>query len=137
MKRASIIFQRLISQPCNLLMHIEQFRDYCLAKPGTTEDFPFGETTLVLKVVGKIFALTGLDNEIFEVNLKCEPAYAEALRERHPEVRPGYHMNKKHWNTVDFSGRLSDAFLYELIDHSYEQTVKTLKKAEREALFNS
>ena len=115
-------------------MNIEQFRAYALAKPGTSEDFPFGEDTLVLRVAGKIFALTGLNSEQFTVNLKCEPDYAVELREQHTEVQPGWHMNKKHWNTVDFEGCLDDKTLRHLVDHSYEQVVKSLKKAEREAL---
>jgi predicted DNA-binding protein (MmcQ/YjbR family) len=115
-------------------MDVEQFRAYCLAKPGVTEDFPFDENTLALRVMGKIFALTGLDEARFAVNLKCDPDYAEELRERHPEVQPGYHMNKKHWNTVDFDGALDGALLRRLIDHSYECVVGSLKKAEREQL---
>jgi predicted DNA-binding protein (MmcQ/YjbR family) len=115
-------------------MDIEQFREYSLSKKGVTEDFPFDEVTLCLRVAGKIFAITGLDNELFTVNLKCEPDYAIELRERHPEVQPGWHMSKKHWNTVDFTGALDGAQLRHLIDHSYEQVVKTLKKAERAAL---
>jgi predicted DNA-binding protein (MmcQ/YjbR family) len=115
-------------------MNIETFRQYCLEKKGVTEDFPFDEVTLALRVMGKIFALTGLDNERFTVNLKCDPDYALELREQYPEVQPGYHMSKKHWNTVDFEGSLSPALLRQLIDHSYEQTAKTLKKSEREEL---
>lgn len=112
-------------------MNIEQFCDYCLAKKGVAEDFPFGETTLCMKVSGKIFAITGLDGEQFSVNLKCAPDYALELREQYPEVQPGFHMNKKHWNTVDFEGSLDDRMLKQLIDHSYDQVVKSLKKLER------
>lgn len=115
-------------------MDIDQFREYCLAKKGVTEDFPFDASTLCVRVMGKIFAITGLDAEHFTVNLKCEPDYATELRERHPEVQPGWHMNKTHWNTVDFEGALDMSLLRRLIDHSYEQVVKTLKKAERDAL---
>jgi predicted DNA-binding protein (MmcQ/YjbR family) len=115
-------------------MDIEQFQAYCLTKKGVTETFPFDEFTLCLKVMGKIFAITGLNAEHFTVNLKCEPDYAVELRERYPEIQPGWHMNKAHWNTVDFEGSLGDGLLRELIDHSYEQVVKTLKKAEKEAL---
>lgn len=115
-------------------MNIEQFREYALSKKGTSEDFPFGEDTLCLRVMGKIFALTGLNSERFTVNLKCDPDYALELREQYPEVQPGWHMNKKHWNTVDFDGQLDNATLRHLVDHSYEQVAKTLKKAEREAL---
>lgn len=115
-------------------MNIDQFREYCLAKKGVTEDFPFDEVTLCVRVMGKIFAITGLDAEGFSVALKCDPDYALELRERHPEVQPGWHMNKKHWNTVDFEGALGAPLLRELIDHSYEQVVKSLKKSERAAL---
>lgn len=115
-------------------MNIEQFREYCLSKKAVTEDFPFDEVTLCLRVMGKIFAITGLDNERFTVNLKCDPDFALELREHHPEVQPGWHMSKKHWNTVDFEGSLEVQVLRQLIDHSYEQVVKTLKKTEREAL---
>ncbi len=115
-------------------MDIEQFRAYALSKPGTSEDFPFDEVTLCLRVVGKIFAITGLDREVFAVNLKCDPEYAIELREQHPEVQPGWHMNNKHWNTIDFTGNLDDKMLRSFIDHSYDMVVKKLKKAEREAL---
>jgi predicted DNA-binding protein (MmcQ/YjbR family) len=101
-------------------MNIEQFREFCLEKPNTSEDFPFGPQTLVLRVNGKIFALTGLDAEGFSVNLKCNPDQAIQLRERFPEVQPGYHMNKKHWNTVAFDGGLNDSLLLALVEHSYE-----------------
>lgn len=109
-------------------MHLESFRAYCLAKPGTTEDLPFGPDTLVFKVMGKMFAATGLDSAEFTVNLKCDPDRALELREQHPEVQPGYHMNKKHWNTVSFEGALTDVKLRELIDHSYELVVQSLPK---------
>jgi len=115
-------------------MDIEQFREYCFTKKGVTEKFPFDEVTLCVRVMEKIFAITGLDSERFTVNLKCDPDYALELREQHPEVQPGWHMNKAHWNTVDFEGELDDRTLRHLIDHSYEQVVKTLKKAERQAL---
>ncbi|MCY7328141.1 MAG: MmcQ/YjbR family DNA-binding protein [Saprospiraceae bacterium] len=115
-------------------MDVEQVREYCLAKPGVTEDFPFGDSTLCLRVMGKIFALIGLDSDHLSINLKAEPDYALELREQHPEVQPGYHMNKKHWNTVDFEGALDGRMLRHLLDHSYGQVVKTLKKGEREAL---
>lgn len=115
-------------------MDIETFRDYCLAKKATSEDFPFGPETLVLKVGGKMFALTGLDSDEFTVNLKCDPDRAVELREQHAEIQPGYHMNKKHWNTVHFEGGLDQRLLRELIDHSYELVVASLKKGDREAL---
>ncbi len=115
-------------------MDIESFRTYCLAKKGVEETFPFGEETLVFKVMGKIFAITGLDSVRFTVNLKCDPEWAPELREQHEEIQPGYHMNKKHWNTVDFEGSLNGSFLRELIDHSYDLVVKSLPKKERDLL---
>ena len=88
---------------------------YCLSKPEVTEAFPFDETTLVFKVCGKIFALTGLENIVFEVNLKCDPDRAVELREAHEGIRAGFHMNKKHWNTVLVDGSFSDdLFSYDL-----------------------
>ena len=115
-------------------MNIEEFRDFCLVKKGVEETFPFDEVTLVFKVMGKMFALTGLEREEFAVNLKCDPDYALELRELHEEVQPGYHMNKKHWNTVHFEGSLENKLLMELINHSYDLVVSKLKKADREFL---
>lgn len=116
-------------------MNIEQFREYCLAKKGVEETFPFDEVTLVFKVMGKMFAITGLDNEEFKVNLKCDPERSITLREEHPEdVFPGWHMNKKHWNTVHFEGSLDYRLLKELTDHSYDLIVKSLPKKVKEAM---
>ncbi len=117
-------------------MNIEEFRNYCLSKKGVEESFPFDEETLVFKVMGKMFALAGLEYENLEVNLKCDPGRAIELREEYGEVRPGYHMNKKHWNTVAFEGSLDDSFLKELIDHSYDLVVKGLRKKDRDILEN-
>ncbi|WP_428235589.1 MmcQ/YjbR family DNA-binding protein [Gracilimonas sp.] len=114
-------------------MHIEAFYDYCLSLPGVSEDFPFGEQTLVFKVMGKMFALT--DIEGFEsINLKCEPVRALELRASYEEVKPGYHMNKKHWNTLSTTGALGDELLFELIKHSYDLVVAKLPRKDREAL---
>jgi predicted DNA-binding protein (MmcQ/YjbR family) len=115
-------------------MDIEQFQEYCLAKKASSEDFPFGPDTLVMRVGGKLFALTGLDSDRFTVNLKCDLDRAVELREQYPEIQPGWHMNKNHWNTVDFEGSLDGRMLRDLIDHSYDLVVKSLKKSEREAL---
>ena len=109
-------------------MNIEAFREYCLSKKGVEETFPFGEDTLVFKVMGKMFALTGLDSPVFTVNLKCDPDKAIELRELYPEIQPGYHMNKQHWNTVSFEGDLERRLLWELTDHSYELVVASLPK---------
>lgn len=118
-------------------MTLEDFHSYCLAKPGVEETFPFDEHTLVFKVMGKMFALSGLNREEFTVNLKCDPEWAAELREQYEEVQPGWHMNKHHWNTVLFEGDLPEKLLYELIDHSYDLIVSRLTKklkAELEAL---
>ena len=114
-------------------MHIEAFREYCLQLPGATEDFPFGEETLVFKVRGKIFALTHIDT--FEsINLKCDPEKAVELREQYEAVLPGYHMNKKHWNTVLTDGSVPDLLLKEWTKESYELVVQSLPKKVREGL---
>lgn len=114
-------------------MNIESFRDYCLAKPGVTEGFPFDERTLVFKVMGKMFALTNVD--LFQsINLKCDPEYAIELRETFQAVTPGYHMSKKHWNTVTVEGDLTEKLLIDLIDHSYGLVVKSLTKKLRDEL---
>ena len=116
-------------------MHIEDFRSYCLDLKGVEETLPFGPETLVFKVMGKMFALTGLDDEEFRVNLKCDPERAIELRAQYPDIIPGWHMSKKHWNTVYFErGMISEDLLIELIDHSYQLVVGSLRKAEREAL---
>jgi predicted DNA-binding protein (MmcQ/YjbR family) len=100
-------------------MDIVTLRDYCISKKGSTESFPFGDDTLVFKVNGKIFALVNLDGEL-SINLKCDPPRAIELRERYSAVAPGYHMNKKHWNTVSLTGSVPDKEVFEWIDHSYE-----------------
>ncbi len=115
-------------------MDIESFRNYCLSKKGTSEDLPFDDVTLVFRVMNKIFAITTLDNPRLSVNLKCDPEKATLYREMHVEVAPGYHMNKRHWNTVDFEGDLTEEFLCKLIDHSYELVVQGLRKKDRAAL---
>ena len=109
-------------------MDIESLREYCLAKPAVEESFPFGETTLVFKVKGKIFLLTGLESPVLEFNVKCDPEKAIEWREQYAAVQPGYHMNKKHWNTVIVDGSLSRKLLKEQIDHSYDLVYKKGKK---------
>ena len=112
-------------------MNLEDFRELCLMKPNVTEGTPFGEDTLVFKVAGKIFALASLDGVPPRVNLKCDPDLALELRDRYEEVQPGYHMNKKHWNTVELSGRIPDAELCQMVDHSYLLVVQPLPKKKR------
>lgn len=106
-------------------MNIEDFRDFCLSKVGSAEDLPFGEDTLVFKLKGKMFALTQIEN--FEsITLKCEPQRAVELKEKFPSVLPAYHMNKKHWITVKVNAGLSDDFVFELTNQSYDQVLKNL-----------
>lgn len=114
-------------------MNIEELREYCLRKKSTTENFPFDETTLVFKVKNKMFALTDVDGQLF-VNLKCDPVKAVQLRERYDAVLPGYHMNKKLWNTVMIDERLDDNLIKEWIDDSYKLVVEKLPKKDREGL---
>ena len=116
-------------------MNIEDIRLWCLAKKGVTEEFPFDEVTLVYKVKGKIFLLADLEGELY-INVKCDPEKAIELRERYSCVQPGYHMNKKYWNTVNIDGSVSDKLIKEWIDHSYEETVKKLTRLQKEELWN-
>jgi len=112
-------------------MDLEQFREYCLKKHGVTEGTPFGEDILVFKIGGKMFALAALDEVPSTVNLKCDPDLALELRDRYEQVRPGYHMNKRHWNTVEIDSGIPEAEMRGMIDHSYELVVKSLPKAKR------
>lgn len=122
-------------------MHIEQLRNFCIAKKGVTEHFPFDAVTLVFKVKGKMFLLTGLDsweNGDQKINLKCDPEKAIELRESYEDITAGWHMSKKHWNTVALNtGNISDDFVVELINHSYELVVRGLTKKMQQELENS
>jgi predicted DNA-binding protein (MmcQ/YjbR family) len=109
-------------------------RGHCLSLAGAEETFPFGPETSVFKVAGKMFALSQLDADSLRVSLKCEPDLAEALREAHAAVIPGYHLNKRHWNTVIVDGSLSDEDIREMIDDSYDLVVSKLPSARRRAL---
>ena len=115
-------------------MNIESFRKYCLKKRGVTEEFPFDENTLVFKVMGKMFALTDLVDLPFTINLKCDPEKAVELREKYDAVQPGYHMNKKHWNTITVDNSIPENELLEMVDYSYNLVVEGLKKSDREKL---
>ncbi|WP_300602036.1 MmcQ/YjbR family DNA-binding protein [Niabella sp.] len=108
-------------------MNIEELREYCLQQPSVEEGFPFGPETLVFKVNGKIFLLTGLDNDPLQFNVKCDPEKAEVLREQYACVLPGYHMNKKHWNTIVVDGSVSNRLLKEWITDSYNLVAKVKK----------
>jgi predicted DNA-binding protein (MmcQ/YjbR family) len=115
-------------------MDIESLRDYCLSKPAVEETFPFGPDTLVYKVGGKIFLICSLDHESFQFNVKCDPEKAIDLRERYDCVQPGYHMNKKHWNTIVVDGTASNTLLKEWINDSYDLIVESLPAKAREQL---
>jgi predicted DNA-binding protein (MmcQ/YjbR family) len=112
-------------------MNLETFYEYCLSKKGVTEHFPFDEETLVFKVGGKMFALSSLnqwEKGAPSVNLKCNPEYAEELRAQYDDIKPGWHMSKIHWNTIEINHGVPDSLVKELIDHSYELVFKSLTK---------
>ena len=111
-------------------MNIEQIREYCIRKKGVTEEFPFDEETLVFKVAGKIFLLASLESIPLQINLKCDPEKAIELREEFESVQPGYHMNKKHWNTMIIDGTIPAKKILEWIDDSYNLVVSGLKKSD-------
>ncbi|MFW5705625.1 MAG: MmcQ/YjbR family DNA-binding protein [Bacteroidota bacterium] len=115
-------------------MNVETLREYCLSKKAVTESTPFDDVTLVFKVMGKMFALVPLDELKLSVALKCDPDKAIELREQYPSVKPGYHFNKKHWNTVTIDGSVSSGLIMEWIDHSYELVVKGLTKKQQALL---
>jgi predicted DNA-binding protein (MmcQ/YjbR family) len=109
-------------------MDLARFRDYCLRKSHVTESTPFGADVLVFKVCGKIFALAALDEVPTRVNLKCDPDLALDLRDRYEQVTPGYHMNKRHWNTIEIEGSVPDPELRKMIDHSYDLVANRVPK---------
>ena len=111
-------------------MNVELAREYCLSKKGATEGFPFDDTSLVMKVMGKMFALIDLE-EANSITLKCEPEYALELRERYNGISGAYHFNKKHWNGVRFNDDVDDQLINQLIDHSYEEVIKKFTKKMR------
>jgi len=109
-------------------MDLAKFREYCLSKPQATEGTPFGPDVVVFKVGGKMFALAALDEIPATANLKCDPDLALELRDRYEQVRPGYHMNKKHWNTIEIEAGIPDGEIGKMIDHSYELVAKKVCK---------
>ena len=114
-------------------MNIEEFHDYCMAKKGVTESFPFNDTALVMKVLDKMFALANLDGPL-SISLKCDPGKAVELREQYPAIRPAYHFNKKHWNTIEIDGSIDLKTIQSLIDHSYDLVVSKMTKAKQKEL---
>ena len=114
-------------------MNIEQIREYCLNKKGAEESFPFDDVTLVIKVGGKMFILISLEGDL-SINLKCRPDKALEIREQNPSVQPGYHMNKRHWNTVYIDGSISDNLIYKWIDDSYNLIYDSLTKVQKAEL---
>ena len=115
-------------------MKLENLRRYLLGRPGAAEEHPFGPQPLVLKVGGKIFALVAADATPLTISLKCEPDHAQFLRDSFPAVRPGYHLNKQHWNTVTLDGSIPDEGIYSMIDESYRLVVAGLSRAARSKL---
>lgn len=115
-------------------MNIEQIREYCFKKKGVTEEFPFDVNTLVFKVMGKMFLLASLDVIPLQINLKCDPEKAIELREEFEAVQPGYHMNKKHWNTIIIDSSIPARKIFEWIDDSYYLVVSGLQKTDKERL---
>lgn len=112
----------------------ESIREYCLSKPGSSESLPFDDVTLVFKVMNKVFLILSLDTPAPSFNAKCNPDLALEWREKHYQIVPGFHMNKKHWNTVEVDQGLSESLIREIIDHSYELVVAGLSKKDKDAL---
>ncbi|AMA71437.1 MULTISPECIES: MmcQ/YjbR family DNA-binding protein [Aneurinibacillus] len=118
-------------------MDLHTVRTYCLEKKGAIEDFPFGKDIHVFKICGKMFALLSNRNGSLHISLKCEPEICEILREQYPAIKPGYHLNKRHWNTIEADGSIPIEEIFGMIDRSYQLVFKGLKKAERELITNS
>ena len=116
------------------MIDADALRSWCLERPGVTEEMPFGPVTTVFKVEGKLFALSRLDAEPLEISLKCEPELAAALRRDHPAVKPGYHLNKRHWNTVVCDGSIPDPMIIDMLEDSYDLVVSAMSRATRERL---
>ena len=120
-----------------LFMEIEKLQSYLLNKKGSFEEFPFGPEVMVYKVMGKMFALVFWGESLLRINLKCDPDLAMHFRAMYKAITPGYHMNKRHWNTITLDGSISDKEIFSMIDDSYDLVVKGLKKADRKKLGNN
>ncbi len=112
-------------------MTLDRLLDHCLSKPNVEETFPFGPDILVLKVNGKVFLLLPLNSHPIQFNVKCDPERAIILREENASIIPGYHMNKKHWNTIILDGTIPTSLILELVDHSYELVISSVKKGKK------
>ncbi len=115
-------------------MNLEELTQFCTNLKGATFDFPFDETTMVFRIGGKMFCLADTEDIPFRFNLKCDPEYAIELRERYETITPGYHCNKKHWNTIEPNARIKRELIYELIEHSYKLVYNSLKKSQKEEI---
>lgn len=115
-------------------MNYNHAKDYLLSKPAVREDYPFGPEVMVAKVKGKMFATLTMSEDLGQMNLKCDPLHAQELRDLFASVKPGYHMNKRHWNTVILDDSIPQGEIQRMIDHSYALVVKKLKKTDREQL---
>lgn len=115
------------------MLNLDKIKRFCYGLPGSAEDYPFDEDTLVFKVTGKIFILVTLEKEL-SINVKCDPEKAIEYRASYPSVIPGYHMNKTHWNTVFIDGSIDDEVIFKMIEHSYDLVVKSLTKSARKEL---
>lgn len=118
-------------------MNFDDYKKYCLSKKGTYADFPFDDKTLVFRVSNRMFALTNISDKTFSISLKCDPYIAVSLREQYKSIIPGYHLNKKHWNTVTIDGTIPDNVIYGMIDMSYGLVFKKLTKLEKEKVLKS
>jgi predicted DNA-binding protein (MmcQ/YjbR family) len=118
----------------SLAVTAAELQRWCLARPGVREEFPFGDQVSVFKVAGKIFALSSLRSLPLRVSVKCEPELADQLRLAYPAIRPGYHLNKRHWNTITLDGSLSDDMVFEMLEDSYDLVVAGLPRAQRLAV---
>ena len=119
------------------MIDLEILRNYCSRKKGVTEDFPFNDVTMVIKVGSKMFALISLNEQPLRMNLKCDPFAAEQLRQMYTSILPGYYMNKRHWNTIVLNGSIQDKIIFKMIDDSYELIFAKLRKKEKEVIKKS
>lgn len=117
-----------------LILSFEEIKNYCVGKPKSREDFPFGPEPLVIKVVSKIFAIINVEGPKLYISLKCDPFMAQTFRQQYSAVKPGFHLNKQHWNTLTHDGTIPDTDLKWMIDHSYDLVCKTLSKTQKESL---